>query len=127
TAIDADDSVISVTNNTNGFTVDDGDGLVYSFRSDGKLQGATSATDDRASAAPVNGYSSDGKLTSITDPVSGRVITLRYGGDAACPAPVAGFDTAAPTGFLCRIAYWDSTTTDLLYLNKGLARIVDPG
>ena len=62
------------------------DGVDYVFDTAGNLLSATTALDDRSPAALVYAWSgSPLRLRTITDPVSSRVITARYGGDAACP------------------------------------------
>ena len=62
------------------------DGITYRFNADGTLASATSAADDRSPAAPAYTWTgSPARLTAITDPVSGRALTLRYGGDCRLP------------------------------------------
>ncbi len=101
----------------------------YTFDVDGHVTSATSVLDDRRpAAAQFTRTGTPSKLTTITDPVSSRAITLRYSGDAACPTnPPAGFDAAAPVGMLCQIDYWDGTATIVRYASGLLARIEDPG
>lgn len=105
------------------------DGTQYEFGPSGELKSAMSPLDDRSPAVPAYVWSgSPARLTTIKDPVSLRVVLLRYGGDPACPtgAP-AGFDTQAPPGMLCSVSYWDGTNTKLWYVSGLLARIEDPG
>jgi RHS repeat-associated protein len=52
-------------------------------------------------------------LRTISDPVSGREITLDYG--AACAAPGAGF-VPAPADHLCRVRFWDGSTSAIQYV-----------
>ncbi len=110
-------------------TLHDEDGMVYGFEVDGTLTSATSGIDDRKPAAAVYTWSGSPKvLTRITDPVSTRAMTLRYGGDPACPtSPPPGFDAGAPPGMLCSVAYWDGTETKLWYAAGQLGRLADPG
>jgi RHS repeat-associated protein len=123
--------IVSV-NPTGQVVVAGEDGTTYTFGSDGTLAAAVSGLDDRQPAAL--GYTwapitSGGpvRLTTITDPVSGRQITMTYqGGSGTCPTST-GFDTTPPSGMLCRIDYWDGSHTEIWYLNQRLARIVDPG
>lgn len=103
------------------------DGLVYTFRADGALDAAQTTVDDLAPAAPQYTWSGDPvRLTSVTDPVSGRQVTLTYGG-GSCPTPPTGFDALAPAGILCKIAYPDGRATNLFYSSAQLARVEDPG
>ncbi|MGH9117235.1 MAG: PA14 domain-containing protein, partial [Acidimicrobiales bacterium] len=110
----------------------DSDGWEYRFDANGALLSATNALDDRQPAALGYQWSgSPARLTTVTDPVSGRQITLHHGGDAACPtSPPTGL-AAAPTGQLCRVVYWDGTDTKIWYHTPAngsqLARIEDPG
>jgi len=114
-------------------TVQDGAGATYVFRVDGGLESVTSAADDRRPAAPSSGFDAQGRLTRLTDPVSGRSVTLRYAasdGDTACPnnPPVSGASGfAAVTGLLCRVDYWDGTATEMYYKNGLLGYIRNPG
>lgn len=110
------------------------DGRVYNFDSGGTLTKVSSPLDDRTPAAPVYEWNpasattgAPARLTKITDPVSGKFITLTYGGDPSCPSE-AGF-TAAPNYMLCKIDYSDfaGSVTNLFYSNGHLARITDPG
>lgn len=105
-------------------------GMTYVFNADGSLASATSAADDRHPAALQYSYGpatsavgSPAVLQSITDPVSGRVIHLYYGGQSSCPS-----GNSAPTGMLCQISYWDGTTAGFLYnSNHQLAEVINPG
>ncbi len=68
-----------------------------------------------------------GLLRSITDPVSGRSVELVYGG-GSCPAPVGGF-VAAPEGMLCRVKFWDGSTSAFMYVDTpdgpSIGRLID--
>jgi RHS repeat-associated protein len=55
-----------------------------------------------------------GLLRTVTDPVSGRTLDLRYGGDA-CPNPPSGF-VAAPAGMVCEGRYSDGSTAAVHYV-----------
>jgi RHS repeat-associated protein len=104
------------------------DGRTYRFGSSGRPVSVTLPADARKPAAADLAYTgSPSRLATITDPVSGRALTLTYGGGGDCGTP-SGF-AAAPAGMLCRISgYPDGTGTDLLYDSAGrLTRVVDPG
>lgn len=105
------------------------DGVVYVFDASGNVASAVSAVDDRSPARPVYTYSgTPTRLRSVKDPVSGRVMNVRYGGDAGCPTSVpAGFDSAAPTGMLCSVEFWDATSTKFFYVSGQLGRVENPG
>lgn len=55
-----------------------------------------------------------GRLRAIGDPVSGREVTLHYGGGDDCPTPPPGF-TAAPEGMFCEIRFWDGSSSAVFY------------
>ena len=80
----------------------------------------TSFADGHPVALTVGGVTqglsswSDGRLSSITDP-SDRTITFTYG--PQCDA-LAGFEKA-PDGILCRISWWDGSTTEIGYVPAG--------
>jgi RHS repeat-associated protein len=137
------------------------DGMTYAFNADGTLASASAPRDDRNPAAacfawgPSPGVAgSPSRLRGVTDPVSGRTMTLSYGGDTAatvangCMGPTATMPTlacpgtaptnlaVAPPGMLCLVSYWDATSTKLWYTPvavapdttpQRLARIEDPG
>ncbi|MEV5300269.1 PA14 domain-containing protein [Amycolatopsis methanolica] len=71
------------------------------------------------------------RLKTITDPVSGRSMTLSYNrpGDTCYTGltPPPGADANAPSQMLCRIAYWDGRQSVLWYTNGQLSRFEDPG
>ena len=106
----------------------DGGGTHLAYDTAGRLASASTALDDRDPANPVLGWSGTPlRLRTVTDPVSGRFSTLRYGGDAACPAPGPGF-AAAPAAMACALDYWDGTRTLVRYDGAGrLARIEEAG
>jgi len=120
-----------VSQDASGNTIVDGeDGVIYTFDVRGKLSSAVSAPDDLHRAAPQYGYdTATGQLTSITDPPSGRVVTLTYQHDPSsmqgtvCPT---GAFSPAPGGMLCQVDYGDvnHTKTTLYYNSNGqLARV----
>jgi RHS repeat-associated protein len=116
----ADDGTISVLAD---------DGRTYTFTNAGNLQSITSADSDLNPTSTIYTWTGNPtRLTSLTDPVSGRSVTLRYGGDASCPtgAP-SGFDAAAPAGMLCDVELWDGTVTKFWYVNGELGRVENPG
>ena len=70
---------------------------------------------------------SNGRIQSVSDPVSGREITFVYGG-GDCPKPVAGF-IAAPKDMLCKVKFWDGSTSSILYVETAvgasIGRLID--
>ena len=103
------------------------DTMTYRFNADGTLNEVKSSTDDlHPAAAQYSWGGSPPRLTSVTDPVSGRAATLAYGGGSCPTSPPSGF-TVAPQGMLCQVNYWDGTNTTLWYASGQLARLVDPG
>ena len=121
-----DGTVVTVDPISNGITVVDDSGTTYTYSKDGELLSAVAAVDDTHPAATVNTWSgSTKKLTSMTDPVSGQSVTLRYGGGAGCATPPSGF--AISPGLLCRVESWDGRATDLFYNQGRLERVVNPG
>lgn len=113
-------------------TLHDESGQTYVFGPTGRLESVTSAADQTKPAAHRYTYAgSSAKVTQVEDPVSGRKLTLKYGGDGDCPTAPAGL-SAAPSGLLCAVTYPDGTTTRFFYTDTSantaqLARIVDPG
>lgn len=72
--------------------------------------------------------SKDGRVTAIVDPVSGRKVTLVYGG-GDCGSVPAGF-VPAPVGMLCRVRFWDGSTSQISYVagpsgEPTIGRLVD--
>ena len=69
----------------------------------------------------------DGRLMSISDPLSGREVTFVYGG-GSCPKPGNGF-VAAPAGMLCQVKFWDGSTSSISYVDApggpSIGRIID--
>jgi RHS repeat-associated protein len=98
-------------------------GFLYTFNPDGTLASMTTAADDRHPASLQYSYSGNPVvLHGITDPVSGRTISLYYGPDANCGTANTGFTTVA--GMLCRISYWDGTSAYFDYNGNGQLSIV---
>ncbi|MCU1485214.1 MAG: hypothetical protein JWN67_1960 [Actinomycetia bacterium] len=112
-------------------TLDDTDGITYVFDAAGILKSAVSSTNLKAAHTYTWSTPSGSdlpRLTAITDPVSGRSVTLRYGGDSSCPSSApSGFDSAAPGGMLCSVELWDGSVTKLWYVSGRLARVENPG
>jgi RHS repeat-associated protein len=111
-------------------SVQSGFGLTYVFNADGTLASATTAADGNQEVTPAYTYtnvtvggSPVPRLTSITDPVSGRSVNLVYKSGGNCPT----YFHAPPEGMLCDVAYWDGTHTLVAYLNGTVARIINPG
>lgn len=106
-------------------------GRTLAFEPGGQLARVASAVDDRAPAAAVPSYGGQGRLEKLTDPVSGRSIRLVHSPSDLCPEPppLPGGEPLdpAPAGMVCRISYWDGTTTDLHYRHGLLAYARNPG
>ncbi|MDQ0943159.1 PA14 domain-containing protein [Streptomyces sp. V1I1] len=125
-----------LTRNSDGtLTLQDSDGRTYVFNTDGTLQLATTAPDDRQPAALQYTYSgTPSRLSQITDGVSSsRWMKLYYSGDSNCPSVPSGFTAYSSTaGMMCAAATNDGNVTQLLYVvdgsgNPRLSRIVRPG
>jgi RHS repeat-associated protein len=83
------------------FSDPDGNGIA-------RLNGVTS--DER----PVLSQRWDGeRLRAISDPVSGREISVLYGSE--CPAPGPGF-VPAPADHVCGVEFWDGSTSAIQYV-----------
>jgi RHS repeat-associated protein len=72
--------------------------------------------------------STNGRVTSISDPVSGRKVELIYGG-GNCPKTTAGF-VAAPKDMICGAKFWDGSTSAVSYVQTAsgmpsIGRITD--
>ncbi|NCY17905.1 MAG: hypothetical protein EBX39_14330, partial [Actinobacteria bacterium] len=98
---------------------------VFTLDAATKIAYLSSVTSD---SSPMLGQSwTDGRLRSVSDPVSGRKIEFVYGG-GDCPGPVSGF-IAAPKGMLCRVKFWDGSTSALLYVDTpvgpSIGRLID--
>ncbi|MFN8037136.1 MAG: PA14 domain-containing protein [Acidimicrobiia bacterium] len=129
-SLDGDDAFIN-KNIANIFQLDvvGTDGVRYRFDVYGNLTEARSTTDDLHPAATQ--FTWDGpsqRMTTMTDPVSNKTVTLTYATNPyPCPASPGGFDANAPTGMLCKVTYPDGSTTSLFYSSGQLARLQDPG
>ncbi|SER12773.1 RHS repeat-associated core domain-containing protein [Actinokineospora terrae] len=105
---------------------------VFVFRADGKLDTQSNLADSRKPAALQNLYNgTPSRLVQIKDPVSNRLHQLYYNrpgedcyGGASVPS---GADSLPPAQMLCRIVYWDGSTSRLWYKSGQLFRIEDPG
>jgi RHS repeat-associated protein len=99
---------------------------VFSPSADGKYAELVSVN---AGDKPVLAQKSvNGRVTSISDPVSGRSVELVYGG-GDCPKPAPGF-VAAPKDMVCRAKFWDGSTTAVSYVQMAsgqpsIGRIAD--
>ncbi|GAB2696234.1 PA14 domain-containing protein [Thalassiella azotivora] len=135
------EGILTVAANGQVTLVDD-DGMTYVFAVHGGLISATAALDDRKPAALRYVYAATGsgpqRLTRIEDPARKntdgtlQAITLHWstGDSDSCyggRARPAGADTQPPAHMLCRVQYWDGTSTYLWYSQGTLARIEDPG
>jgi YD repeat-containing protein len=114
-----------------GWTLADDDGSMYTFNSAGQPTTARSATDAPHPAAAVYSYDTTvtpARINTIHDPVSNQDVRLSYGTSPDCPATTspATWD-AAPTNMLCRITYWDNTSTLLHYVSGQLVAVEEPG
>lgn len=119
-------------------TLNESDGTVYAFGTNGRLESATPAVDALHPATPqTHFWPNTGQAKDVTDPVSTKKVAFVYGadpGNTPCPVPPSGFD-AAPAGMLCQIVYpvgtdtakTGSAVTNLYYRGGQLTRIVDPG
>lgn len=129
-----EDAVLTTSSEPDGrptYVVHAEDGLTYTFDGVGTLIRAQAAVDDLRPAAASYAFDSAGRVASITDPVTGKQITLDYSYPATapgnCPPSPSGFDQFAPSGHLCEVNYWDGSQTRLYYLGGRLSRVVEPG
>ncbi|HVX23635.1 MAG TPA: RHS repeat-associated core domain-containing protein [Acidimicrobiales bacterium] len=102
--------------------------VLYTFEPNGQVSSVTTVADDRHPSALQYTYTPTSlALAAITDPVSTRTVHVYYGGTAThCPSTTPTTD--APTGMLCKIHFWDGTTTLFTYDTSGeLVRITNPG
>lgn len=114
--------------------------MLFRFRPDGNLESAAPTTDsanssgniasvDLAYASITSGGRVYPRIASQTDTVTGRQVTFTYAGQAGatCAGAPAGFDGTPPAGRLCKVDYWDGTSTSVFYLAGRLGRVVNPG
>jgi RHS repeat-associated protein len=126
-----EDGVLAKDSSGN-LTLHDGDGSVYTFNAGGQPLTATSPADTAHPAAATYGYDTGvtpPRVSTVTDPVSTRVINLYYGNDTHCPAIPAGsgYDPSRAPNLLCQVAYFDGTATNLWYTGGALSMIEEPG
>ena len=118
-----------------GYSLSTPNNQLYQFNPSGALVSVSSTSDDRSPSSLIYEYSgTPSVLVAVKDPVSGRSVTLDYGGvtnaidGSVCPTPQSGY--YFPQGFLCTINYWDSTQTVLSYdapSNGRLVQVANPG
>ena len=115
-------------NNDGSVTVTGEDGGVTLFGPDGVLRSVTSSVDGKRSAATLRTFNTAGQLTTLTDPVSTRSVSVTYAPRASCPTAAPDGTTSVPVvGMICKVSFFDDTTTDLHYSNSRLAWVVNPG
>jgi YD repeat-containing protein len=104
-------------------------GVTEVFRPDGQLDRVTTAAGDGKPLAAQPAYDPSGRIERLTDPVSGRSTTFAYAPSPDCSEhpPIGGDVGGAPAGMLCRIAYWDGTSSELYYAKGLLAYVRNPG
>ena len=120
-------------------TITDTGGTVYKFRPDGQLDTITSPVDSATPAAAIPNWADIllagspqpvTRLSSLTDPVSGRAVTFVYQGIGTCPTK-AGYVNPG-IGMLCQVNLPDGSATKLFYLSPAtgvfvLSRLEQPG
>jgi RHS repeat-associated protein len=119
-----------LTRNADGsFTLQDTDGRIYVFNTQGVLASVTNPVDDRHPAALQYSYAgSPPRITQITDGVTtNRWAKIIYSGDSACSTPPIGFDAQPPANMLCAVQTNDGRATNFYYQSGELARIAKPG
>ncbi|MGH9150839.1 MAG: phospholipase A2 [Acidimicrobiales bacterium] len=110
-------------------TLDD-NGARYGFDRAGRLGWTASDADDGTAVDPLpRWFGAPERLREIYEPVSNQTVFVHYGGDAGCSGAQPGSHLlVAPAGKLCRVSFWDGTSTWFFYDASGrLARIEDPG
>ena len=121
------DDILTV-NTDGGVTVTGEDGTVAVFGPTGELQSVTTTADGRRTAATERTFNAAGQLTKLTDPVSGRDVTVTYAPSGTCPTAAPDGSTSAPVpGMICRVDFFDGETSALHYTNGRLAWVVNPG
>lgn len=125
---EGEDGVLTVTD-AHTVTLHDDDGTLYTFDAQGNPLTVTGVADTLHPAAATYTYDASvtpARVSTITDPVSGRSIDLYYGNDSHCTRP-SGYDQSVAANLLCGISYWDGTTTGLYYSNGALSTLAEPG
>ncbi|MFZ4434837.1 MAG: hypothetical protein ACOYOQ_16725, partial [Microthrixaceae bacterium] len=108
----------SLVRNEDGasFTMQDTSGLVTTFAApEGWTTAPVSSVWEAGAPSPIRRYSG-GRLVAVEDPVSGRSVAFRYGGED-CPAAGPGLE--APTGLLCGAQLWDGSQVAIGYSGTG--------
>ncbi|MCO5317723.1 MAG: hypothetical protein M9942_04710, partial [Microthrixaceae bacterium] len=108
-------------------------GWTVEFDSSGAIDSASNnLADDTSPTALEYTYDtgSPKKLTSVTDPVTGRTIEFHYGGGSCQTSAPTGL-SVAPSGLLCKIVHMDDSVTAFWYTTSNgvhqIARIVEDG
>lgn len=96
------------------------DGTTHEFDTAGTLLSTTLPTDERKSSSLRYAWQSTPvgrRMTSATDPISGRVMNLYFQGDGqnGCTANPPAGTVAAPSGLLCKIKLMDGRTFTFAY------------
>ena len=97
-----------VRNDDGTWTIQDTGGTVTTFAAAVDGVAHVASVWNAARAVPEQRFT-DGRLVSLTDPVSQRSIELAYGGEDACG------DEAVPDGLLCGALLWDGTRLAVAY------------
>lgn len=137
--------VVSLTG-SNTVTLTDDDGTVYQFTNAGKLATVTPPGDSRKPAQPKISFDSNGRVTSISDPLSvdtslqngkntspSRVVQLTYKSATTDNCANGTIASNAPSGMLCKITYpivggsSTSTSTFIRYSSGRVYQITNPG
>ncbi|MCA1683519.1 MAG: hypothetical protein LC708_00050, partial [Actinobacteria bacterium] len=130
-----EDDAVAAQDTTGKVSVHGAGGTTTTFDAWGGVASVSDPTQDGVNTATQYTWSTGAgrpRLVSMRDPHSGRIATLTYGtaAPAGDPCPSAlGYDRA-PADMLCKVAWWDSTYSELLYKGSPapqLARILDPG
>lgn len=103
--------------------------VLYTFNASGTVASIESVADDRHPAALRYSYTpTTFALKSIEDPVSTRTVTLFYRHTAHDETSTCPTTTKAPLGMLCKIHFWDDTTSLFTYNTQGeLVQTTNPG
>ncbi|MBM9475341.1 RHS repeat-associated core domain-containing protein [Nakamurella flavida] len=104
---------------------------VFSATPDAPAQDATAFVTDvsHSGVRSVQQVWADDRLQSLSDPISGQQIQLRYGGGPGCPTVEPTGFVPAPAGALCAVDFWDGSRSEMHYVASGsgvqLGRAVD--